>query len=88
MPVPVVTILERVGCYMIQESLKLSQCSRQYYYAGTQFALLFCLCCQVSEGLLWLGSHGDLLSAEEKHMPSTVTTFTVPMTGVIIIIKF
>ena len=88
MPVPVVTILERVGCYMIQESLKLSQCSRQYYYARTQFALLFCLCCQVSEGLLWLGSHGDLLSAEEKHIPSTVTTFTVPMTGVIIIIKF
>lgn len=38
--------------YMIQESLKLTQCSRQYYYAPSQFALLFCLCCQVSEGLL------------------------------------
>lgn len=69
---------------MIRESLKLSQCSRQYYYAPTQnFALLFCLCCQVSEGLLWLVSHGDLLYAEEKHMPSTVTTFTAPMTDVI-----
>ena len=49
------------------------------------FALLFCLCCQVSEGLLWPHSHGDLLSAEEKNMPSIVTTFTIPMTGVIII---
>lgn len=71
---------------MIQESLKLSQCSHQYYYAPTQlFALLFCLCCQVSEGSLWPHSHGDLLSAEEKNMPSIVTTFTIPMTGVIII---